>query len=72
MKRVEIMTTLQKQGGFMTSGEVESRGVYEQLRRATADGSLIRIRQGVYVEASALANNMIDGTHSTRGRALSL
>lgn len=60
MKRVEIMATLQKQGGFMTSGEVESRGVYEQLRRATADGSLIRIRQGVYVEASALANNMID------------
>ena len=72
MKRVEIMTTLQKQGGFMTSGEVESRGVYEQLRRATADGSLIRIRQGVYVEASALANNMIDVERIVPGGVLCL
>lgn len=56
----------------MTSGEVESRGVYEQLRRATADGSLIRIRQGVYVEASALANNMIDVVRIVPGGVLCL
>ena len=60
MDRKDIIETLQKQGGFMTTSEVKSRGVYEHLRRATADGTLMRIRQGVYVETSALANNMID------------
>ena len=57
---MDIIETLQKQGGFMTTSEVKSRGIYEHLRRATADGTLMRIRQGVYVETSALANNMID------------
>ena len=60
MNRKDIIETLQKQGGFMTTSEVKSRGDYEHLRRATADGTLMRIRQGVYVETSALANNMID------------
>ena len=44
----------------MTTSEVKSRGDYEHLRRATVDGTLMRIRQGVYAETSALANNMID------------
>ena len=57
---MDIIETLQKQGGFMTTSEVKSRGDYEHLRRATVDGTLMRIRQGVYVETSALANNMID------------
>ena len=60
MNRMDIIETLQKQGGFMTTSEVKSRGDYEHLRRATADGTLMRIRQGVYVKTSALANNMID------------
>ena len=60
MDRKDIIETLQKQGGYMTTSEVKSRGDYEHLRRATVDGMLMRIRQGVYVETSALANNMID------------
>lgn len=60
MDRITVIDTLQQQGGFITTGEVKSRGEYEQLRRATEDGTLTRIRQGVYVETSALANNMID------------
>lgn len=55
-----IIDIVQEQGGFITTGEVKSRGEYEQLRRATEDGMLMRIRKGVYVETSALANNMID------------
>lgn len=58
-KRV-ITDTLQERGGFITTGEVKNRGEYEQLRRATEDGMLMRLRNGVYVELSALANNMID------------
>lgn len=60
MDRNAIIDTLRQQGGFITTYEVKSRGEYERLRRATEDGTLMRIRKGVYVEMSALANNMID------------
>lgn len=54
------MVELRERGGYMTAGEVKSRGEYEGLRRATAEGAVVRIRKGVYAEASALANSMID------------
>lgn len=60
MNKKTVIDALQQQGGFITTGEVKSRGEYEQLRRATEDGTLMRLRNGVYVEFSALANNMID------------
>ena len=60
MAKKSIIDTLQRQGGFITSGEVNSRGEYEQLRRAAEDGTLLRIRQGIYADASSLANNMVD------------
>jgi len=72
MNRKAIIDTLQKQGGFITTSEATSRGVYEHLRRATEDGTLMRIRQGVYVETSALANNMIDVQRIVPGGVLCL
>ena len=57
MDKKTVIDTLQQQGGFITTGEVKSRGEYEQLRRAIEDGTLMRLRNGVYVEMSALANN---------------
>ncbi|WP_368339195.1 type IV toxin-antitoxin system AbiEi family antitoxin domain-containing protein, partial [Parabacteroides merdae] len=60
MEKSRIIDTLQQQGGFMTTGEVKSRGEYEQLRRAAEEGSVVRLRNGIYAELSALANNMID------------
>lgn len=60
MDKINIIKTLQKHGGFITASEVKGRGEYERLRRATQDGTLLRIRKGIYVEASALANNIID------------
>lgn len=60
MNKGSIIDTLQQQGGFITAGEVKSRGEYEQLRHAAEEGNLVRIRKGVYAETSALANNMID------------
>lgn len=60
MNKGSIIDTLQQQGGFITTGEVKSRGEYEQLRHAAEEGNLVRIRKGVYAETYALANNMID------------
>lgn len=57
---VEIISTLEQQGGYINARETRNRGEYEQLRRATASGKLVRIRSGVYVQADALANNMVD------------
>ena len=45
--RSTVIDTLQRQGGFITTGELKSRGEYEQLRRAIEDGTLVRIRKGV-------------------------
>ena len=60
MNRNTVIDTLKQRGGFITTGEVKSRGEYEQLRHAAEEGNLVRIRKGVYAETSALANNMID------------
>lgn len=60
MNTSAIINTLQQRGGFITTDEVKSRREYEQLRRATENGILMRIRKGIYAEMSALANNMID------------
>ena len=60
MRNITIIDELQKSGGFIKASEVKTRGEYEQLRRATEEGTLLRLRNGVYVETSALANNMVD------------
>lgn len=60
MERIAIIDKVQKRGGFIRTSEVKSRGEYEQLRRATVEGTFLRIRNGIYVETSALANNMVD------------
>lgn len=60
MDKKTFINTLQGRGGLITTSEVKNRSEYEQLRRATEDGTLMRIRNGVYAEASALANTIID------------
>lgn len=72
MGEITIIDELQKHGGFIRTGEVKSRGEYEQLRRATEEGMLLRIRNGVYVEASSLANNMVDVERIVPGGVLCL
>ena len=67
-----IIEELQKSGGFIKTSEVKTRGEYEQLRRATEEGTLLRLRNGVYVETSALANNMIDVERIVPGGVLCL
>ena len=42
MDRNTVIDTLKQRGGFITTGEVKSRGEYEQLRRAIEDGTLMR------------------------------
>lgn len=60
MGKSTIIDELQKHGGFIRASKAKSRGTYEQLRRATEEGSLLRIRNGIYAEISSLANNMVD------------
>lgn len=72
MRNNSIIEEMQKRGGFIKTSEVNGRCEYEQLRRATDDGTLIRLRNGVYAETSALANNMIDVERIVPGGVLCL
>ena len=72
MRNITIIDELQKSGGFIKASEVKTRGEYEQLRRATEEGTLLRLRNGVYVETSALANNMVDVERIVPGGVLCL
>lgn len=59
-KTTEVVESIQDQGGFIRTNEVADRAEYEHIRKAIEEGSLIRVRQGVYAEQMALANTMID------------
>ena len=72
MRNTTIIDELQKNGGFIKANEVKTRGEYEQLRRATEEGTLLRLRNGVYAEMSALANNMVDVERIVPGGILCL
>ena len=72
MRNTTIIDELQKSGGFIKANEVKTRGEYEQLRRAAEEGTLLRLRNGVYAEMSALANNMVDVERIVPGGVLCL
>ncbi len=59
-KTAEVVELIQEQGGFIRTNEVAGRGEYEHVRKTIEDGTLVRVRQGVYAEQMALANTMID------------
>lgn len=54
------MNTTYTQGKILTTGDAQCRHEYEQLRRAVKEGALVRLRNGIYADADALASNMID------------
>lgn len=70
-QRINIRTN-QAWGGFISTDDMRCRGEYEQLRRAVKSGELLRIRKGLYAQASALANNMIDVERIVRHGVLCL
>lgn len=60
MKEVLFNNETYANGGFITTKELAGRMEYERLRRALQEGTLVRIRKGIYAEEEALANSMID------------
>lgn len=60
MDKQTIEEAIQPYSGFITTGDTQSRSEYERLRSATKAGALVRLRNGVYADVAALANNVID------------
>lgn len=60
MKTGEVVESIQEKGGFVRTDEITGRAEYEHIRKAIEDGTLVRVRQGVYADQLALANTMID------------
>ncbi len=59
-KTAKVVEYIQGKGGFIRTDEVVNRAEYEHIRKAIEEGTLVRMRQGVYAEQLALANTMID------------
>lgn len=60
MNESTFINEIQAKGGFVTAKELPGRMEYERIRRATQEGTLVRIRKGIYADMEALANNMVD------------
>ena len=60
IKTAKVVESIQDNGGFIRTDEVSGRAEYEHIRKAVEDGTLVRVRQGVYAEPTALLNTMID------------
>lgn len=56
----QIKQHLNTNKGFIRSNELRNQGNYYKARRALAQGELIKVRHGVYVDPDYLVNNMVD------------
>lgn len=56
----KITDIIGAKGGFTTVSELSGTSEYMRIQRAVANGDIVKIRHGVYANADALANTMID------------
>ncbi len=57
---LNVANIIENNGGFIKTNEIDNQYQYRKITNAAKDGSLIRIRQGLYADPLALANTMID------------
>lgn len=55
-----ITEFIEAQGGVVNIDDLAGRAEYKRVLRAVERGELVRLRQGVYAEPTALLNTMID------------
>lgn len=55
-----ITEIIEAQGGVVNIDDLAGRAEYKRVLRAVERGELVRLRQGVYAEPTALLNTMID------------
>lgn len=55
-----ITDIIESQGGIITTDELSGRAEYKRVLRAVERGDVVRLRQGVYGDPTAMLNTMID------------
>lgn len=55
-----ITEIIESQGGIITTDELSGRAEYKRVLRAVERGDVVRLRQGVYGDPTAMLNTMID------------
>lgn len=55
-----ITEIIEAQGGVVNIDDLAGRAEYKRVLRAVERGELVRLRQGIYAEPTALLNTMID------------
>lgn len=67
-----LINVIKRNGGFIKSNELAARKEREQLRTASHEGHILRLKNGLYAEAESLATNMIDVERIVPGGVLCL
>lgn len=55
-----ITNIIEAQGGIVTTDNLSGRAEYKRVLRAVERGEIVRLRQGVYGNPTAILNTMID------------
>lgn len=55
-----ITDIIEGRGGIITTDELSGRAEYKRVLRAVERGDIVRLRQGVYGDPTAMLNTMID------------
>lgn len=55
-----IENVVQANGGFITKDEITTNWMYKRLLKSVKDGSLMRVRRGVFALPESMANTMYD------------
>lgn len=55
-----ITNIIEAQGGIITTDEISGRAEYKRVLRAEERGDIVRLKQGVYANPTAMLNTMID------------
>lgn len=67
-----LINVIKRNGGFIKSNELAARKERDQLRTASHEGHILRLKNGLYAEAESLATNMIDVERIVPGGVLCL
>ena len=55
----KITERIEAQGGTISTSELNGKAEYERLRRAVQRGEVVKLRQGVYAEPTAMLGTMM-------------
>ena len=57
---MDVKTLMRQQGGYITTKDIGSRALYDQLLSEVERGNVVRVRSGLYALPNEMAKPMVD------------